>query len=49
LTAVFSIVLMAVAVQFGWLGPSKDFLSNLVATAVIWLGARVLSGLVGRF
>jgi hypothetical protein len=49
LGAVFSIVGTAIGIQFGLLGPNKDFLTNLVTTAVIWVGSRVLAGLVSRY
>lgn len=49
LGAVFSIVGTAVGIQFGFLGPSQAFLNNLVATAVIWVGSRVLAWVISKY
>ena len=49
LTAVFSVVGTAVAIQFGWLGPSLPFLTNLMVTAIIYIGSRVLSKIISGY
>jgi hypothetical protein len=49
LATVFSIVGTATGIQFGFLGPSQPFLNNLLYTAVIWVGSRVLSWVISRY
>lgn len=49
LGAVFSIVGTAIGIQFGFLGPSQGFVNNLIYTAIIWVGSRVLAWTISKY